>query len=412
MSMFAVNISREDELIQQLERGFSNIPTTDREGDRSVRRATATSGVGKQGSIVTANQVKLVYNYFVTGGTLVAAVAAANAAGITPNDIIIALLYFVASIVDTGAILVTAAVSQAASAAGSCVNIVGQVTADVVNAVSSLIGYFTVENINFGLDVAIGACQGVAANAAYTKSCQYINNRQVMFQEIADTINSLNAQLATLGQQATLLGLFQGENLLLYTPTNSENPQPSAFLSIGQCAAADTSISEKLQNFKIEIAKRNEEKMKKTAASLRSAGFNPENNQMPALTPDQQKEYCANQTIRDAIAERRRIIVTDVLMSMGLTSIRNNLVMLQTEINERIQNDDILKILLGFDICRKPEMTESAPPDLYSEFGGRRTKGRKTYRKPHNKRTHKKRHPGKTHHKPRSQKTKRRGTRK
>jgi hypothetical protein len=406
MSAFAVDahMTAED-LIRQLERSFEDV-SQDEPGGKRTR------------NIINPEQVKIMYNYFVrsaqVAAALTAAVAAANKIGITKKDIIIAMLYFVASIVDTGVILVSAAASQVASAAGTCVSIVGSITETTFEAVSTLLGYFTVENVDFAAGIAVGAAQGVAANAAYVKLLQYNDDKYVMFQDIADTINSLYDTGAT---AVDLLRAFRSKNLLLYTPDDQLNPQPSTFLDVGQCAAASTPLSENLERFKQSIIDRNNQKLTTNAAIInqRSASFNLEQSEQPALTDEEKRQYCANQTIRNAIAERRRIIVSNAFLELGLpgmsaTNVRLSLPDLQEAVNEAIEGDELLKRYLlfntvscpeepqsqGYDAVNKRHATGKGPYSLPFGGRGRRTKSRKSYRKAYKKRTHKRRH-GKTH---------------
>ena len=104
------------------------------------------------------------------------------------------------------------------------------------------------------LNAAVGTFQGVAANRAYSRLSGYANNRNVMFADIADTINRLNAGIH---QGRTALHEFQGEHLLLYTPTNDVNRQPSAFIRLADTCAAGKTITDNLHRFEQLVHKRN-----------------------------------------------------------------------------------------------------------------------------------------------------------
>lgn len=435
MSAFDVNTPMQpDELIRQLELSFGDV---DKDSTKRTRPI-----------IVNPEQVRIIYNYFVTGGkvaaALTAAVAAAKLSNISIKDIIIVILYFVASIVDTGVILVSAAATQVASAAGTCVSIVGNVAERAIEAVSTLLGYFTVENFDTAAGIAVGAAEGAVANAVYSKIQQYVDNRYVMFQDIADTINALY-QINS--DAAVLLQSFKDNNLLLYTPSEDLNSQPSAFLDVGTCVAAGSSLSNNLEMFEQAILDRNAAKLAETAQIIaRSVSYNqdqplvlsaavlaPGDNAVDyqgtavagqKLTEQQKQLYCADQSIRNAIAERRRIIVSNAFIQLELsglstTNLRLNLQGLQDAVNDAIRDDPILPRYLEINTNTCSEVTQSQGDEtrdkkrqtIFSSltYGGRRTKGRKAYRKSYKKRTHKRRPRRKTH---KLLKRKRRRTRK
>jgi hypothetical protein len=106
--------------------------------------------------------------------------------------------------------------------------------------------------------------------------------------------------------------------------------------------------------------------------------------------------------VEKLLQQRKSLIVTNVLTGMSLNRIRANTEQLQDEINEAIHKDRLTRTLTEMK-SKKAIETASLP------VGGRRTKGRKAYRKSYKKRTHKRRPRRKTH---KLLKRKRRRTRK
>jgi hypothetical protein len=342
---------------------------------------------------INASQVQLVYNYLIRGGQLGLAILAARKLGVTANGVIDATLYFVASIADTGAILMNAAARQVGNAALMCIDVAVTATSAAAQAaahtVSTLAQYFTFENLETGLNVAVGTCQGLAANAAYSRLCRYSNDRNVMFEDIADTINRLTAGI---NEGVTALEQFQGENLLLYTPSDDVNHQPEAFLRLADTCAAGTPITDNLRRFEEMIHRENAHVLRTNARSMRT--------DRPGT--HHRASYHMRPNVEKLLQQRKSLIVTNVLTGMSLNRIRANTEQLQDEINEAIHKDRLTRTLTEMK-SKKAIETASLP------VGGRRTKGRKAYRKSYKKRTHKRRPRRKTH---KLLKRKRRRTRK
>jgi hypothetical protein len=383
----ASGMTREEHLIRRLQHLEEGRHTNDAEDATSSRRSSTETNKKRkrspdQAPMVTPAQVKLVYDYLVRGGQLGLVIMAAKNLGVTANGVIETMLYFVASIADTGAILVNAAASQVAGAGAMCMDVAVVAGSDAGRAaahtVSTLAQYFTFENAEFLLNAAVGACQGAAANAVYSKLCQYSMNRHVMFEDIADTINRLNSGIVG---SVTALQQFEAENLLLYTPMNGHNPQPSAFITLADTCAAGTVISENLRKFEQMVhrvnahALTNEQPPTARRVSHRKASSH--------FRPD----------IEKLLQKRNSMIVTNVLLGRGLQNIRANTHDLQAEINKAIREDRHLRTLTKM-LTSVPRETASQPIG-----GGRRTKTR--YPRVMRKGTHKRR-PRRTTHKRRS----------
>ena len=329
-----------------------------------------TNQVPDHAIIITPEKVALVYNYLIRGGQLGFAIMAARRLGVTANGIIDATLYFVASIADTGVILLNAASRQLGNAAIMCIDVAVDATTAAAQAaaytVSTLAQYFTFENMDTALNAAVGTFQGVATNRAYSRLSGYANNRNVMFADIADTINKLNAGIH---QGRTALHEFQGEHLLLYTPTNDVNQQPSAFIRLADTCAAGKTITDNLHRFEQLVHKVNADALKHPPTARhksRRPGTHKRRKASPRYIPD----------IGELIRQRKGLIVTHVLTGRGLGSIRANTLELQGEIDDAIATDRVINTLTEMS-KKKPRETASQPLG----GGGRRTKKRKSCRK-------------------------------
>lgn len=348
--------------LQDLEEGLL---TTKRK--RTPDQEKTATQVPDHALMITPEKVALVYNYLIRGGQLGLAIMAARQLGVTPNGVIDATLYFVASIADTGVILLNAAASQLGSASAMCIDVA--VTAGsaagkaAAYTVSKLAQYFTFENLDTVLNAAVGTCQGVAANKVYSKLCGYANNRNVMFQDIADTINRLNAGVR---QGRTALNEFQGDRLLLYTPSGDVNQQPSAFIRLADTCAAGTPITENLRRFEQMVHRANADELKKHTTTMHHT-----------MRPGTHKSHRASSLYRPdinkLIQQRKALIYTNALTGRGLGSIRANTRELQDEINQAIATDRVINTLT--------DMSKRKPRETASFGGGQRTKKRKPCRK-------------------------------
>lgn len=344
---------------------------------RTPDQAPTASQASDQALMITPEKVALVYNYLIRGGQLGLAIMAARRLGVTPNGVIDATLYFVASIADTGVILLNAATRQLGNAALMCIDVAVDATTDAAKAaaytVSTLAQYFTFENLDTALNAAVGTFQGVAANKVYSRLTGYANNRNVMFADIADTINRLHAGIR---QGRTALHEFQGEHLLLYTPTNDVNHQPSAFIRLADTCAAGKTITDNLHKFEQLVHKVNADALKR-----------PPTVQHKTTRPGTHTRRKASSRYRpnidELIRQRKGLIYTNALTGRGLGSIRANTLELQHDINEAIATDRVINTLSEMSRS-KPRETASLP--LGGGGGGnRRTKKRKSSRKTYRK---------------------------
>jgi len=333
-------------------------------------QAPTASQASDHALMITPAKVALVYNYLIKGGQLGLAIMAARNLGVTPNGVIDATLYFVASIADTGVILLNAASRQLGNAALMCIDVAVDATTDAAKAaaytVSTLAQYFTFENMDTALNAAVGTFQGVAANKVYSRLSGYANNRNVMFADIADTINRLHAGIR---QGRTALHEFQGEHLLLYTPSGDVNHQPSAFIRLADTCAAGKTITDNLHRFEQLVHKVNADALKRPPTVLHKTtrtGTRTLRKASSRYRPD----------INKLIRQRKGVIYTNALTGRGLGSIRANTLELQREINDAIATDHVINTLTEMSRS-KPRETASLPLG----GGGRRTKKRKTCRK-------------------------------
>lgn len=333
---------------------------------RTPDQAPTASQVPDNALMITPEKVALVYNYLIRGGQLGLAIMAARKLGVTPNGVIDSTLYFVASIADTGVILLNAAANQLGSASAMCIDVAVTAGSAAGSAaaytVSTLAQYFTFENMDTALNAAVGTFQGVAANKVYSTLSRYSNNRNVMFKDIADTINRLNAGIR---QGRTALHEFQGEHLLLYTPSGDVNQQPSAFIRLADTCAAGKTITDNLRKFERLVHKVNADALEHppTVHKITRTGTHKRRKASSRYRPD----------INKLIQQRKALIYTNALTGRGLGSIRANTRELQGEIDEAIATDRVINTL--------SEMSRSKPRETASQLGGRRTKKRKSCRK-------------------------------